>query len=97
MSKLRRRRLLVDFHRSAGCLGMAFAESLRRFPISWEDLMMMAEQGSRRPWEAMHIRIERDHEMEYWTGCFGVSRDELKEALERVGPAFKDVESHFAR
>jgi hypothetical protein len=37
------------------------------------------------------INPEEDYEMQYWTEKFGVSREELKKAVDRVGPMADDV------
>ena len=37
------------------------------------------------------INVEQDHELSYWSKELGVSRDVLRQAVERVGPMVKDV------
>jgi hypothetical protein len=37
------------------------------------------------------INVEQDHELDYWSGKFGVTRDEIRAAVKAVGPMVKDV------
>jgi len=37
------------------------------------------------------INADQDHELDYWAQKWGVSRDELKEAVQKAGPMAKDV------
>jgi len=37
------------------------------------------------------INADQDHELAYWAQKWGVSRDELKEAVQKAGPMAKDV------
>lgn len=41
------------------------------------------------------INIEQDHEVRYWSEKFGVSRDELKSAVAKVGPVAERVREHL--
>jgi hypothetical protein len=41
------------------------------------------------------INMEQDHEVGYWSEKFGVSRDELRSAVAKVGPMAKDVRQHL--
>jgi Protein of unknown function (DUF3606) len=43
------------------------------------------------------INVEQDHELGYWSEKFGVSRDELRKAVEAAGPMAKDVQKHLNR
>jgi hypothetical protein len=43
------------------------------------------------------INIEQDHELQYWSEKFGVSRDELRKAVQAAGPTVKDVQRHLKR
>ena len=38
------------------------------------------------------INLEQDHEVAYWSEKFGVSREQLRRAVEKVGPVAKNVE-----
>ena len=41
------------------------------------------------------INVEQDHEVRYWSAKFGVSRDDLRRAIDEVGPMVKDVQQHL--
>jgi hypothetical protein len=43
------------------------------------------------------INVDQDHELRYWSEKLGVSRDELKRAVQTAGPMVKDVQRHLAR
>jgi hypothetical protein len=43
------------------------------------------------------INVSEDHELRYWTEKFGVSQDELKSAVQKVGPMAKDVQQHLGK
>jgi Protein of unknown function (DUF3606) len=41
------------------------------------------------------INIHEDHEIRYWTQKFGVSHDQLKAAVQKVGPSAAAVEKEL--
>jgi hypothetical protein len=43
------------------------------------------------------INPDRDHELAYWSEKLGVSRDELRKAVQAAGPMVKDVQCHLNR
>ena len=43
------------------------------------------------------INVEQDHELSYWSKELGVSRDELRKAVEQAGPVVKNVRQHLNR
>jgi hypothetical protein len=43
------------------------------------------------------ISLQQRHEVEYWTKRFGVSREQLEEAVNAVGHAVDAVERHLRR
>lgn len=43
------------------------------------------------------INVEQDHEVSYWSEKFGVSREELRRAVEQAGPMVKDVQRQLGR
>ena len=43
------------------------------------------------------IDINEDYELRDWSEKFGVSKEELAEAVKRVGPIVKDVEAELKR
>jgi hypothetical protein len=42
------------------------------------------------------INVDQDHELRYWSEKLGVSRDELKRAVQTAGPMVKDVQRRLA-
>lgn len=43
------------------------------------------------------INVDQDHELSYWSEKFRVSRDELRQAVAKVGPMVKNVQQHLNR
>lgn len=43
------------------------------------------------------INVNEDYELQYWSEKFGVSRDELKEAVKEVGTTATAVENYFKK
>jgi hypothetical protein len=43
------------------------------------------------------INVEQEHEVRYWAEKLAVSREQLRQAVERAGPMVKDVQRHLAR
>ena len=43
------------------------------------------------------INMEQDHEVKYWSEKFGISRDELRKAVQAAGPMASDVQRHLSR
>ena len=41
------------------------------------------------------INIEQDHQLRYWSEKFGVSREELQNAVAKAGPLVKNVREHL--
>ena len=56
-----------------------------------DDLKQTGRQDDER------INPDQDHELKYWSEKFGVSRDELRKAVEAAGPMVKDVRQHLNR
>ena len=51
----------------------------------------MSDDKSKVAADRKRINVNEDYELRYWTEKFGVSADELKRAVERVGPMAEDV------
>ena len=47
------------------------------------------------PRDDTRINTDQDHEMSYWSDKFGVSRDQLRSAVAKVGPMVKNVRDHL--
>lgn len=43
------------------------------------------------------INVDQEHELSYWSEKLGVSRDELRKAVEDAGSMVKDVRRHLNR
>jgi hypothetical protein len=43
------------------------------------------------------INMSETWEIDYWTGKFGVSREELEKAVERAGPMVDDVAKELGK
>jgi len=41
------------------------------------------------------INIHQQHEVQYWTRALGVTAEQLKAAVQAVGPMVKDVKRHL--
>jgi hypothetical protein len=42
--------------------------------------------------DRQRIDVHQEHELRYWSEKFGVTPDDLKEAIDAVGPMVEDVE-----
>lgn len=49
----------------------------------------------RSPQDASKISLSEDYEVSYWTQKFGVSADELRDAVKAVGNGAAAVEKHL--
>ncbi len=50
-----------------------------------------------RPQDASRINVHQDYEVRYWTGKFGVSKEKLKAAVDKVGVSADAVARELAR
>lgn len=58
----------------------------------------MADDTSLRgPQDRTRINVNEDYELRYWSDKFGVSKDALKAAVQRVGVMAADVEAELKR
>ena len=51
----------------------------------------MSDNKSKRVADRKRINVHEDHELLYWSHRFGVSHDQLKAAVRRVGVMADDV------
>jgi len=56
-----------------------------------DDLKQTGRQDDAR------INPDQEHEVSYWSEKFGVSREELRRAVQAAGPMVKDVQRHLNR
>lgn len=47
------------------------------------------------PADSKYVCIDRSNEADYWRSHFGVSRDELEQAVEAVGHGYAAVSGYF--
>ena len=52
---------------------------------------MPDDKSKRGAQDRKRINVNEDYELRYWTEKFGVSAEDLKRAVERVGPMADDV------
>ncbi|MDR6936663.1 MULTISPECIES: DUF3606 domain-containing protein [unclassified Luteibacter] len=58
---------------------------------------MSDDKTKRGPADAKRINVNEDYEVQYWTKELGISREQLTEAVKRVGPIAEDVRAHLRR
>jgi hypothetical protein len=58
---------------------------------------MADDKTLRGPQDRTRIAMGEDYEVEYWSGKFGVNRDELQKAVDAVGNSASAVEAHLKR
>lgn len=56
---------------------------------------MADDKSLRAPQDASRISMGEDYEVQYWTQKFGVSREELRRAVDSVGNSADAVERHL--
>lgn len=56
---------------------------------------MSDDRNDRGPQDRARINVNEDHELDYWTAKFGVTRDTLREAVAQVGVSAAAVEEYF--
>lgn len=47
------------------------------------------------PQDASRVNVNEDYELQYWTRKFGVSADELRAAVEKVGVSAEQVAAYL--
>ena len=52
---------------------------------------------NRGPQDRSRVSMEQDHEVDYWTGKFGVSREQLQQAVEAVGNSADEVGGYLKK
>jgi hypothetical protein len=67
-------------------LGHPFQE-----PTMADDLKQTGKPDDQR------INLEQEHEVSYWSKELGISRDELRRAVQQAGPLVKSVRQHLNR
>ena len=47
------------------------------------------------PQDSSRVSVNEDYELFYWTKRFGITKDELKEAVKAVGTSVSALERHL--
>ncbi|OLD57222.1 MAG: DUF3606 domain-containing protein [Acidobacteria bacterium 13_1_40CM_2_56_5] len=58
---------------------------------------MSDDKTKRGPQDRTKINVHEKYELDYWTKKFGVSPDELRDAVSRVGTSAEAVERELNR
>lgn len=58
---------------------------------------MPDDTAERRPQDANRIALEEDYEVRYWTKKWGITREELADAVAKAGNSAAAVARHLGR
>ena len=58
---------------------------------------MSDDKTIRSPHDAARINVHEEHEVHYWTGKLGCTREQLEAAVKAVGVMAKDVEAKLKK
>jgi hypothetical protein len=58
---------------------------------------MADNKTMRSPQDSSRIAMGEDYEVQYWTNKFGVTREELQQAVDAVGNSASAVEARLRR
>lgn len=58
---------------------------------------MSDKSNNRRPSDSSRVNVNESWELNYWSRRFGISPEELKSTVGRVGVMVKDIESYLGR
>ena len=58
---------------------------------------MPDDKTKRGPQDRAKINVQEKYEMDYWSRKFGVTPDQLRNAVEKVGPSAAAVERELQR
>ena len=58
---------------------------------------MSDDKSKTQPQDASKVNVHEQYEVEYWTKRFGVTPDQLKAAVSRVGTSAAKVEQDLKR
>ena len=57
---------------------------------------MADDRSLRGGQDRTRVNVNQDYEARYWASKWGISQDELRTAVAKVGPLVADLERHFA-
>ena len=58
---------------------------------------MSDDKSKKQPQDASKVNVQEQYEVEYWTKKFGVTPDQLKAAVSRIGTSAAKVEQDLMR
>ena len=58
---------------------------------------MSDDTAIRRPRDSSRIALEEDYEVDYWTGKWGITKEELADAVAKAGHSAAAVARHLGR
>ncbi len=58
-------------------------------------IIMADSKDNRGPQDRSRINVNEDYELQYWSEKYGVSKEELRQAVEKVGVSASDVEEYL--
>ena len=56
---------------------------------------MADDRSLRGGQDRLRVNMDQEYEARYWSTKFGVSQDDLRAAIGKVGPMVSDLERHF--
>lgn len=56
---------------------------------------MADSKTEKRPQDASRVNVNEDYEVQYWTGRFNCSRQQLEDAVKAVGVSSERVEQYL--
>jgi hypothetical protein len=62
-----------------------------------KEAVVADDRNQRGPQDRARINVHEDYELRYWTRAFGVSADELRQAVQAVGVMRDDVARHLGK
>jgi hypothetical protein len=62
-----------------------------------KEAAMADDKTMRSPQDSSRIAMGEDYEVQYWTNKFGVTREELQQAVDAVGNSASAVEARLRR
>ena len=57
---------------------------------------MADDRSLRGGQDRTRVNIDQDYEAKYWAEKWGISQEELRSAVVKIGPMVSDLERHFA-
>ena len=49
------------------------------------------------PQDSFRVNTHEDREVEYWTNHFGITKEKLREAVQKVGNSVRDIEAYLKK